>query len=57
LLEPEPLVLAHRLDAAAEVDALRAGRGSEKLGERGRQCLARVERAEEVLVRRRMKAA
>ena len=34
LLEPEPVVLAHRLDAAAEVDALRAGRRGEQLGER-----------------------
>ena len=40
-LEPEPVVLAHRLDAAAEVDALRAGRRGEQLGERGRQRLAR----------------
>src|SRR5215475_15682905 len=32
-LEPEPLVLAHRLHPAAEVDALRTDGGSEQLGE------------------------
>ena len=57
VLEPEPLVLAHRLDAAAEVDALRAGRRGEQLGERRRQRLARVERAEDVLVGGRVEAA
>jgi hypothetical protein len=46
-------VLAHRLEAAAEVDALRAAGDGEELGERRRQRLARVERAEEVLVRSR----
>ena len=35
-LEPEAVVLAHRLDAAAEVDALRADRRVEQLGERRR---------------------
>ena len=49
-LEPEPLVLAHRLEAAAEVDALRADGCREQLGERRRQRLAAVERAQEVLV-------
>src|SRR5437762_4367386 len=33
-LEPQPLVLAHRLEAAAEVDALRADGRREQLGER-----------------------
>src|SRR4029077_11625588 len=36
-LEPEPLVLAHGLDAAAEVDALPADGRGEQLGEGGRQ--------------------
>src|SRR5581483_3974272 len=54
LLEPKPVVLAHRLDAAAEVDALRGGRGVEQLGERGRQHAALVERAQDVLPRRRV---
>ena len=56
-LEPEPVVLAHRLEPAAEVDALRAGRRGEQLRERGRERLAQVERAEEVLVGGRMQAA
>ena len=47
-------MLAHRLDAAAEVDALRAGRRVEQLGERRRQRAALVERAQDVLARRRM---
>ena len=50
-LEPEPVVLAHRLDAAAEVDALRADRRVEQLGERGRHRPALVERAQDVLAR------
>src|SRR5215468_3478394 len=53
-LEPEPLVLAHRLEAAAEVDALRPGRRRKQLGQRRRQRFTRVERPEEVLVRSRM---
>src|SRR2546423_1795659 len=56
-LEPETLVLADGLEPAAEVDALRADRRREQLGERRRQRLAGVERTEEVLVRRRMEAA
>jgi len=42
-------VLAHRLEAAAEVDALRADRCREQLGERRRERRAAVERAQEVL--------
>src|SRR5512141_2079592 len=49
-LEPEAVVLAHRLAAAAEIDALRADPGGEQLGERGRQRLADVEGAEDVRV-------
>src|SRR5215831_2974852 len=41
-LEPEALVLAHRLHPAAEIDALRADRRCEQLGERRRERLARV---------------
>src|SRR6185437_4988972 len=48
-LEPEPAVLAHRLHAASEVDALRADRRGEQLGERGRHRLALVEHAQHVL--------
>ena len=36
-LEPEAVVLAHRLDAAAEVDPRDAGGRVEELGQRGRQ--------------------
>src|SRR4051812_23612530 len=50
VLEPEPLVFTHRLHAAAEVDALRARRRGEELGERGRQRVAEVEGAEDVRV-------
>src|SRR3954447_13642148 len=53
-LEPESLVFAYRLHAAAEVDAARAGRCGEQLGELGRQRLAHVERAQDVLVGRRV---
>src|SRR6478672_3889261 len=49
-LEPQTVVLAHHLAAAAEVDALRADRRREQLGERGRQGLAEVESAEDVRV-------
>src|SRR3954453_3401941 len=48
-LEPEAVVFAHRLDAVAEVDAHRAGRRREQLREGRRQCLSRVERAQDVL--------
>src|SRR5579859_4647283 len=53
-LEPQPLVLAHRLEPAAEVDALRADGRREQLSECRRERLARVQRVEEVLVGRRM---
>ncbi len=53
-LEPEPVVLAHRLDAAAEVDALRAGRRVEQLGERRRQRPPLSSDAQDVLARGRM---
>src|SRR4051812_48480921 len=55
-LEPEPLVLTHRLNTAAEVNALRPGGRREKLGERRRQGLPQVERSKDVRVRRRMEA-
>src|SRR5438552_3187624 len=42
-LEPEAVVLAHGLHAAAEIDALRAFGRREQLGELGRERLARVE--------------
>src|SRR3954451_19088455 len=54
VLEPEPLVFTHRLDAAAEVDALRACRRREELGERRRQGLTKVERSKDVRIRRGM---
>ena len=57
VLEPEPVVFAHRLTAAAEVDALRADRRREQLGERRRQRLAQVERAEDVRVGGRVQPA
>ena len=53
-LEPEPVVLAHRLDAAAEVDPLRPDRRVEQLGERRRQRAPLVERAQDVLARGRV---
>src|SRR5436190_9397039 len=46
LLEPEPRVLAHRLDASAEVDALGPDRRVEELGERRGQRPPLVERAQ-----------
>ena len=49
--EPEPVVLAHRLDAAAEVDSLRADGRREQLGECRRQRAPLVERAQHVLAR------
>src|SRR5579864_9357665 len=57
VLEPQPLVLTYRLESPAEVDALRPDRRREQLGQRRRQCGARVERAQEVLVRRGMEPA
>src|SRR5262249_13169334 len=48
LLEPEPLVLAHGRDPAAQVDAARADRRVEQLRERGIERAARLERAEDV---------
>src|SRR6476659_5475719 len=56
-LEPEALVLAHGLEAAAEVDALRADGRREQLGERRWERVAAVERAQQVLVGGRMEAA
>src|SRR5436190_9349519 len=53
-LEPEAVVLANGLDAAAEVDALRGRRVCEQLGKRRRQRLPLVEHAEPVLVGSRM---
>src|SRR4051812_31624730 len=47
--EPEAVVLAHRLHAAAEIDALRAGRRVEQLRERGRERAPLVEDAQDVL--------
>src|SRR3954469_15519968 len=55
-LEPEPVVLTHRWEPAAEVDALRAGARVEQLDERRRHRPPLVERAENVLARRRMDA-
>ena len=46
-------MLAHGLDAAAEVDALRADRRVEQLGERRRHRPPRLERAQDVLARGR----
>ena len=46
-------MLAHRLDAAAEIDALRADGRVEQLGERGRQRAPLVEHAQDVLARGR----
>src|SRR5438093_6826764 len=53
-LEPEPVVLAHGLEAAAEVDATRGQRLGEEARERRAQRLPLVERAQEVLARSRM---
>src|SRR5215211_1110658 len=49
-LEPQAVVLANRLDPAAEVDALRGCGVRKQLGERGRQRVALFERAQQVLV-------
>src|SRR3954452_14975779 len=49
-LEPDAVVFAHRLDAVTEVDAHRADRRGQQLGERRRQRLAHVQRAQDVLV-------
>src|SRR6476660_3082213 len=54
VLEPETVVLAHGLQTAAQVDALRRGRLVEKLRERGRHRAPLFERAQHVLARRRM---
>src|SRR2546430_4778045 len=56
-LEPETLVLAHRLEAAPEVDALRADGRREQLRPCGPERRSGVERAQEVLVGRGMEAA
>ena len=56
-LEPQPVVLANRLHAASEVDALGAGGRREQLGERRRERLALVEGAQEVRVGGGMDAA
>src|SRR5260370_1897901 len=56
-LEPEPVVLAHGLDAGAEIDAFRAFGRREQLSELRRQRRARIERAEDVLICRRMQQA
>jgi hypothetical protein len=50
-LEPEPVVLADRLDAAAEVDALRTGLRCDQLGERGREARRLAGEPEQVLGR------
>ena len=53
-LQPQAVVLAHRHDAAAEVEAPGSGRGVEQLCERRRHRAPGLERAEEVLARGRM---
>src|SRR5215831_6693715 len=53
-LEPEPVVFADRLEPAAEVEPLRAGRGIEQLRQGGRELTPLLERAEQVRVRGRM---
>ena len=50
-------MLAHRLEAPAEIEALRADRRRERLGESGWERRAGLERAQEVLVGRRMEEA
>src|SRR5512135_632650 len=57
LLEPEAVVLAHGHQPAAEVDAPRARRRCQQVGERRRQRLPRIDRLEDVLVRSGMQAA
>ncbi len=52
VLEPEPVVLAHRLDAAAEIDALRA-RPARRAARRARARASRACRAHEGGSRRR----
>src|SRR5579862_249714 len=56
LLEPKALVLAHRLDPTAEVDALRADGCVEQLCEGARQCAAFLERTEDVGARTGMQS-
>src|SRR5215203_5840103 len=53
-LEPQPRVLADGVRSAAEVDPLRPDRRVEELRERGWQRPPLVERAEDVLARRRV---
>src|SRR5262249_31099854 len=53
-LEPEPVVFAHRLQAAAEVEPLRPGRGIEQLGKGRGELAPLLERAQQIRVRRRM---
>src|SRR5712691_341086 len=57
VLEPEAVVLAYRLEPAAQIDPLRAHRRAEQLGERRRHGRAGVERAQDVLVGRGMELA
>src|SRR5262249_60187442 len=44
-LQPEPVVLPHRLDAVAEIQTLRAERRLEQLGELRRERLPLIEQA------------
>src|SRR5262245_37781739 len=53
-LEPEAVVLAHGLEAAAEVDALRRDRRVEQLRQRRRHRPSLLERAQDVLARSRV---
>src|SRR5262245_50007914 len=56
-LEPQPVVLAHRLEAAAQVEPLRPGRRREQLREGRRERGALLQRPEQVRVRGRVQAA
>src|SRR5262249_1185770 len=57
VLQPDALVLAHGLDASAQVDPLRPDRRREQLGRCGAQRRAALERPEQVLVGGRMDPA
>src|SRR5439155_4460854 len=56
-LEPKAVVFANRLDAAAEIDTLRARGRGEQFGERRLERGALLECPEDVLVRRGMELA
>src|SRR5215467_10427607 len=53
-LEPDAVVLTDDLHAVAEVDALRADRRVDELGERGRHRAPLFQRTQDVLARRRV---